>query len=228
MEKIAAPFDGKNLCDDSLRDVVFSDCFWASDMKGGKSHMIGPVSVDTDDVFFGGIVDAQWNEDSNTIRIELVACPCPEDFSMREDFFRYYEGVFKEWEQGLKDNSVEPDSACVEFKRDGNVLYVSFWWLVESDESDDDPAQDVYAAYGEDIRKAVAYINEKLETEDKAIIGAMVDKNFKQHMNPSYGIDDGKIIDLLEEYGDDHDLGEGWWEGECELDDIVLLIQFED
>lgn len=97
----------------------------------------------------------------------------------------------------------------------------------ESDESDDDPAQDVYAAYSEDIRKAVAYINEQLDPEDKAIISAMVDKNFKQHMNPSYGIDDGKIIDLLEEYGDDHDLGEGWWESECELDDIVLLIQFE-
>ena len=91
----------------------------------------------------------------------------------------------------------------------------------------DDPAQDVYAAYSPDMRKAVAYINEQLEPEDKAIICAKVDKNFKQHMNPAYGIDDGKIIDLLEEYGDDHDLGEGWWEEECEIDDIVLLINFE-
>ena len=132
MEKIAAPFDGKNLCDDSLRDDVFRDSYWAADMKGSKSHMIGPVSVDTDDVFFDGIVDAQWNEDSNTIRIELVACPCIEDFfSMRDDFFRYYEGIFREWEQGLKDNCIEPDSAEVEFKRDGNVLYVSFWWICE-------------------------------------------------------------------------------------------------
>ena len=97
----------------------------------------------------------------------------------------------------------------------------------DPDESDGDPAQDVYAAYSEDIRKAVAYINEQLEPEDKTIICAMVDKNFNRHMNPSYGIDDGKITDLLEEYGDDHDLGEGWWESECELDDIVLLIQFE-
>ena len=130
-ERIPASFDGKNLCDDSLRDDVFQSCYWAADMKGVKSHMIGPVSVDTDDVFFDGIIDVQWNEDSNTIRIELVACPCIEDFfSMQDDFFRYYEGVFKEWEQGLIDNSVPPDSACVEFERDGNVLYVSFWWLV--------------------------------------------------------------------------------------------------
>lgn len=91
----------------------------------------------------------------------------------------------------------------------------------------DDPAQDVYAEYSPDMRKAVAYINEQLEQEDKAIIAAQVSKNFKQHMNPAYGIDDDKIIDLLEEYGDDHDLGEGWWEEECDLDDIVLLINFE-
>lgn len=91
----------------------------------------------------------------------------------------------------------------------------------------DDPAQEVYASYSEDMRKAVAYINRQLEPEDKAIICAKVDKNFKQHMNPAYGIDDGKIIDLLEEYGDDHDLPEGWWMEECEMDDIVLLIQFE-
>ncbi len=91
----------------------------------------------------------------------------------------------------------------------------------------DDPAQDVYAEYSADMRKAVAYINEQLEPEDKAIICAKVDKNFKQHMNPAYGIDDGKITDLLGEYGMDHDLPEGWWEEECDLDDIVLLIDFE-
>lgn len=91
----------------------------------------------------------------------------------------------------------------------------------------DDPAQGVYAEYSPDMRKAVAYINDQLEPEDKAIISAQVSKNFKQHMNPAYGIDDDKIIDLLEEYGDDHDLGEGWWEEEYDLDDIVLLINFE-
>lgn len=91
----------------------------------------------------------------------------------------------------------------------------------------DDPAQEVYAAYSEDIRKAVAYINSQLEPEDKAIIAATVDKNFKRHMNPAYGIDDGKIIDLLEEYGNDHDLGEGWWEAEDDMDEIVLLIDFD-
>ena len=99
--------------------------------------------------------------------------------------------------------------------------------LAEKALENDDPAQAVYESYSPDIRKAVAYINTQLEPEDKTIICAMVDKNFKQHMNPAHGIDDMKIIDLLEEYGDDHDLGEGWWMEECEIDDIVLLINFE-
>ena len=92
---------------------------------------------------------------------------------------------------------------------------------------DDDPSQAVYENYSPDMRKAVAYINEQLEPEDKAIICAMVEKNFKLHLNPAHDIDDMKIIDLLEEYGDDHDLGEDWWMEECDIDDIVLLIQFE-
>ena len=133
MEKIPAPFDGKNLIDDSLRDEVFQGCYECDDMKGRKSHMLGRVFVDTydkDGMFLDAIVDAQWSESSNTIRIELKACPTTTDFfSMRADFFRYYEGIFREWETGLKDNCIEPDTAEVEFKRDGNVLYVSFWWI---------------------------------------------------------------------------------------------------
>ena len=132
MEKIAAPFDGKNLVDDTLRDDVFQGCYECDDMKGRKSHMVGRVSEDSDKVCLDCIVDAQWSDSSNTLRIELLACPCQTDFfSMRDDFFRYFEEQFKEWEVALKDNCVGSDSAEVEFKREGNVLYVSFWWLAE-------------------------------------------------------------------------------------------------
>jgi len=132
MKRIPAPFDGKNLIDDSLRDEVFQGCYECADMKGRKSHMTGPVKVDCDNLYLDCIVDAQWSESSNTIRIELKACPAVTDFfSMRDDFFRYYEGIFRDWETGLKDNCIEPDSAEVEFKREGNVLYVGFWWICE-------------------------------------------------------------------------------------------------
>lgn len=90
-----------------------------------------------------------------------------------------------------------------------------------------DPANDIYSEYGQTICKAVDYVIENLESEDITIICAMIDKNFNHHMNPSYDIDDTKIIDLLEEWGEDNDLPEDWWMNECEMNDIVLLIQFK-
>ena len=129
MTKIKAPFDSKNLLDDSLRDDVFQGCYQCADMKGRKSHMTGPESVSgygKDDLYLDCIVDAQWSSNSNTIRIELLACPCQEDFSsMREDFFKYYEQVFKEWE------CPENRDLRVEFSRENNVLYVSFFFECE-------------------------------------------------------------------------------------------------
>ena len=98
----------------------------------------------------------------------------------------------------------------------------------EDDNADSaEPSQDVYNSYSDNMKQAVKYVNEQLEPEDIAIICATVDKNFNRHLNPSYGMDEGKIIDLLEEYGQDNDLPEGWWMEECDIDDIVLLIQFE-
>lgn len=105
--------------------------------------------------------------------------------------------------------------------------------IIEVNECEDDnadtaePSQDVYNSYSDNMKQAVKYVNEQLEPEDIAIICATVDKNFNRHLNPSYGMDEGKIIDLLEEYGQDNDLPEGWWMEECDIDDIVLLIQFE-
>ncbi len=98
----------------------------------------------------------------------------------------------------------------------------------EEDDADTaEPSQDVYNSYSDNMKQAVKYVNEQLEPEDIAIICATVDKNFNRHLNPAYGMDEGKIIDLLEEYGQDNDLSEGWWMEECDIDDIVLLIQFE-
>lgn len=153
------------------------------------------------------------------------------NFESFADFMSYFERHYKP----LLERLAEEWAMATDVRRFFTDDMLSAFSEPETDDpadpadttSADDPAQDVYAEYSPDMRKAVAYINEQLEPEDKAIIAAQVSKNFKQHMNPAYGIDDDKIIDLLEEYGDDHDLGEGWWEEECDLDDIVLLINFE-
>ena len=74
------------------------------------------------------------------------------------------------------------------------------------------------------LREAIKYVRENMDDCDLAILKAKVDKNFTQHMNPAYGIDDGKIIDLLEEYGQDNGLPEGWWEKYGDIDDILVKL----
>lgn len=79
--------------------------------------------------------------------------------------------------------------------------------------------------YSEDYRKGIAYVMKELDEDDKAIIRAECNKAYKQHLVPDGDIvDDSKIIDLLEEYGEDHDLPEGWYLDEYDADDVMLML----
>lgn len=122
---IPAPFDGKNLCDDSLLDNIFANAYHSADTKGYKLNNYYKYNIYCS-VCVGDLdcyVNAKWSAKENVLRIELVACPCVEDFSyMRECFFNYYEGIFKSWE------CEENRDLRVTFKREENVLYVSFWF----------------------------------------------------------------------------------------------------
>ena len=92
--------------------------------------------------------------------------------------------------------------------------------ITEVGECDNDPL----AGYSEDYRKGIAYVKEQMDEEDLAILRAQVSKNYKQHNAPATGIDDSKIIDLLEEYGQDHDLPEGWYLDEYDADEVMLML----
>ena len=124
---IPAPIDDKNLLEDPFEDEVFGDFLQASDHRKetNKRHLIGSLHVDTydtDGLYIDGFVDVKWQWGTNTICIELIACPASEDFfSMREDFARYYTNVFKGWEN--------PDNPALVVKttQEENKLYVSFF-----------------------------------------------------------------------------------------------------
>lgn len=121
---IPAPLDDKNVCDDFLRDDTFADFYQAEDSRNGATHLIGTKSVDTDEFYFDGIIDVKWYESRNVIEIELLACPCREDFpSMCEDFFRYYEKTFKEMEVQ------EEGYPRIQTSRRRNTLMVGFYWV---------------------------------------------------------------------------------------------------
>lgn len=85
-------------------------------------------------------------------------------------------------------------------------------------------SDDPLTEYSEDYRKGIAYVMEQMDEDDLAILRAQVSKNYKQHNAPATGIDDSKVIDLLEEYGEDHDLPEGWYLDEYDADEVMLML----
>ena len=79
--------------------------------------------------------------------------------------------------------------------------------------------------YSEDYRKGIAYVMENMDEDDKAIIRAECNKAYKLHLIPNSNIvDDYKITDLLEEYGQNEDLPEGWYLDEYDASEILTMI----
>lgn len=103
------------------------------------------------------------------------------------------------------------------YVRDGHYIKHEF---EDVSECSDDPLTE----YSEDYRKGIAYVKEQMEDFEKDIIRAKVNRNYKQHNAPATGLDDHRIIGLLEEYGQDHDLPEGWYLDEYDADDVMLML----
>lgn len=79
--------------------------------------------------------------------------------------------------------------------------------------------------YSEDYRKGIAYVMENMDEDDKVIIRAECNKAYKLHLIPNSNIvDDYKITDLLEEYGQNEELPEGWFLDEYDASEILTMI----
>lgn len=76
-----------------------------------------------------------------------------------------------------------------------------------------------------ELGKALDYVRDNIDPDDLVIIRAQVDKSYSNHMAPGDCVtDDSKVIDLLEEYGQDNDLPEGWWEEYGDINDVLLEL----
>lgn len=75
------------------------------------------------------------------------------------------------------------------------------------------------------LDEALDYVREQMGEDDMAILKAEMNKCYKMHLIPdSDTMDCTKVIDLLEEYGDDNELPEGWWMEYGDIDDILLKL----
>ena len=133
MEKIPAPIDNKNLCEDGLEDVVFRDGFMeAYDHRDGSRtrHLVGKKDVIEDGIVVeSGIVDVRWNWGDNCVHITLLAisgCANTNDWEeYRKNIFDDYRRIFKEWEHPANED------LRVEFYELKNQLNVIFYFEVE-------------------------------------------------------------------------------------------------
>jgi len=108
-----------------------------------------------------------------------------------------------------------------QYVRDGHYIKHEF---EEVSECSDDPKDEVLEQWSMTFKEAVLYARDQMDEDDLAILRAQVSKNYKQHNAPATDIDDSKVIDLLEEYGEDHDLPEGWYLDEYDADDVMLVL----
>ena len=89
--------------------------------------------------------------------------------------------------------------------------------IVEVNEEEDEEER-------EDIDKALDYVREQLGPDKVAEIKAQVDRSYRYHMAPSDCVmHEDKVRDLLEEYGQDNHLSEGWWE-DHDIDEVLMNI----
>lgn len=75
------------------------------------------------------------------------------------------------------------------------------------------------------IKKAIEYIRENMDEDDMAILKASMNKCYKQHLIPDEDVVDcDRVIELLDEYGEENELDERWWEEDTELSDILAEL----
>jgi hypothetical protein len=98
--------------------------------------------------------------------------------------------------------------------------YDSVWdrEVIEVNECEPEEEQDGMAA-------GLAYVREQLEQDELDEIKAQIDRSYRYHMNPSDCCAfSSRVEELLEEYGEDNDLPEGWWMYEGDIDDWLLKL----
>lgn len=73
-------------------------------------------------------------------------------------------------------------------------------------------------------KKILEYISQNIDMEQVNLAVKIIDLRREPLSVVAGGLYD-QIQDLLEEYGEDHDLPEGWYFSELEIDDIIFELE---
>lgn len=92
----------------------------------------------------------------------------------------------------------------------------------EVEDFDKDEEDDPLAKYSDDFKEAIQYIKDNRPWTDAQDARAMELVNLHFDIPSDILV---AIADLMEEYGEDHDLQEGWWLNEADEDDIFMMLK---
>lgn len=72
--------------------------------------------------------------------------------------------------------------------------------------------------------EALDYVRSQIPDWQLEEYRAEINSAYEYHTTPTAYADFDRIRDLLEEYGQEHELPEGWWENEGDLDDWLYEL----
>lgn len=73
-------------------------------------------------------------------------------------------------------------------------------------------------------KAALDYVRSQLQDYELDVYCSEISASYEMHSTPTACYDFDHIRDLLEEYGEENDLPEGWWESEGDLDDWLYEL----
>lgn len=73
------------------------------------------------------------------------------------------------------------------------------------------------------LQQALDYVREQMDDDKLAVVRAQRNMNWVRRILVQTDYDD-EIQDLLEEWGVEHDLPEGWWANEADMEDILTEV----
>lgn len=104
------------------------------------------------------------------------------------------------------------------------VLNYKIVEVVES-EKDETAEQDDLEGCSDTMRQAIQYVRDNMDGWEMDALKAEMEGCYEMHQIPNDNVMDcSRVIDLLEEYGEENDLPECWWESECEIDEILVKL----
>lgn len=115
-------------------------------------------------------------------------------------------------------------SGIITAEIDGFHRQYNLTTIVEPITEEETPAEEERNDLNPKMKEALDYMRSQLEDYELDVYCTHINASYEMHSTPTACYDFDHIRDLLDEYGADNDLEEGWWEEYGDLDDWLYEL----